>query len=301
MSDEVNLERTSALDGSSPSTTMEASYARCRQLTKGNLYYAAILMPRSLRHHVYAVGGFCRFVDEIVDDPEGPSNAVRCAELRQFQQGLIEDLERGRSDHPVRKAVVATMLETGISTDSTDRFFTQMAADLVKPRYETFRELETYIDGVSVSVAEMMLCVFGEDPNSVAGEPARDLAIGLQLTNILRDVAEDLGIGRIYLPQDELAEFGADPLRYVVDEPWRAFMAYQTARARGFLTSSESGDALLSRHVRRSVRLAREIYGEILDMIDSVDGNVFGVRCNPSRARIAQKAISALRSKPSSR
>jgi phytoene synthase len=264
-------------------TTLEASYARCKQLSRefGRTYYAAtLLLPRVKRHHVHALYGFCRFADDIVDDLGDAPVTDREHALTHFGDQFFEDLDHGDSDHPVLKAVVHTVRAFDINPDCFRRFLRSMAMDLTVSRYETFDDLLDYMDGSAAVIGEMMLPIL--EPNSAeAVNHARDLGIAFQLTNFLRDVGEDLDRGRMYIPREDVRRFGADPEDRRVTQEWRRLMAFEIDRTREYYTSGDLGIPMLAPTSARCIRVARRLYGEILERIERADYDVFA-----SRARV---------------
>ena len=122
--------------------TLEASYERCRRLNKrhGTTYYwSTFVLPRVKRHHVHALYGFCRYADDIVDDLGPVPVDVREKALADFGDRFFGDLDRGRSDDPVLKAVVHTVKAFSIDPDCFRRFLRSMAMDLTVTTYETYR------------------------------------------------------------------------------------------------------------------------------------------------------------------
>ena len=161
-----------------------------------------------------------------------------------------------------------------IDPDCFRRFLRSMAMDLTVTSYATWDDLLGYMDGSAAVIGEMMLPIL-EPLSPEALGPARDLGNAFQLTNFLRDVAEDLDRGRVYLPQEDLERFGADPRRRVVDEAWRALMRFEIDRARGAVPLGRSGAALLPPASARCIGAARTLYSEILDRIEAADYDVF--------------------------
>ncbi|MGQ0804808.1 MAG: phytoene/squalene synthase family protein [Actinomycetota bacterium] len=276
-------------------TTLERSYARCRQLNKayGTTYYAATFaLPRVKRHHVHALYGFCRYADDIVDDLGPAPVEVREKALAEFGDRFFTDLESGDSDDEVLKAVVHTVRAFRIDPDCFRRFLRSMAMDLTIATYETFDDLLGYMEGSAAVIGEMMLPIL--EPTSPAAQAhARDLGIAFQLTNFLRDVAEDLDRGRVYLPQEDVGRFGADPHERRVTPEWRALMEFEIARTRDYYASADAGVGMLPPTSARCIRAARRLYGEILDRIEANDYDVF-----TRRARVPgwRKAVVVARS-----
>ena len=264
---------------------LQASYARCERLHRayGTTYYwATRALPPSDRPHVHALYGLCRYADEIVDAPDRGDTATRAAALEALAERFDRDVEVGVSDHPILAAAVDTALHLDIDPDLFRRFFASMRMDLSVTRYRTHADLLDYMDGSAAVIGELMLPVLRPpDPDAARGG-ARALGIAFQLTNFLRDVAEDLDRGRVYLPEEDLARFGADPWRRCVDPAWRAFSRFQIGRIRAIYHEADAGIALLPPRSAKVIRGARRLYSGILDRIEAADHDVFSVR-----ARIA--------------
>jgi phytoene synthase len=258
-------------------TTLEQSYARCRALNKayGTTYYAATYaLPRVKRHHVHALYGFCRYADDIVDDLGPAPVEVREKALADFGDRLFADLVAGDSDDPVLKAVVHTMKAFTIDPDCFRRFLRSMAMDLTVATYDTFDDLLDYMEGSAAVIGEMMLPIL-EPSSPDARTHARDLGIAFQLTNFLRDVGEDLDRGRVYLPQEDVRRFGAEPWERRVTPAWRELMRYELERTRQYYASADLGIAYLPTTSARCIRAARRLYAEILERIEAADYDVF--------------------------
>jgi phytoene synthase len=277
--------------------TLQRSYAECRRLNRafGTTYYwSTFALPRVKQHHVHALYAFCRYADEIVDDPAWPDTASRAAALDAFGTRFFADLERGASDDLVLKAVVHTVRAFAIDPGCFARFLRSMAMDLTVTSYATFADLEAYMDGSAAVIGEMMLPIL-EPSDPAALEPARQLGDAFQLTNFLRDVAEDLDRGRVYLPQEDLDRFGADPTTRVVGPEWIALMRFEIERTRALYRSADRGLAYLPPSSARCIRGARVLYSEILDRIEAAGYDVFTQRVRVPAWRKAQVVASSLR------
>jgi phytoene synthase len=278
--------------------TLEESYAECRTLTRrhGTTYYwSTLVLPRIKRHHVHALYGFCRHADEIVDRPGPAAVERRAAALDELATRFLADLERGTSDDLVLKAVVHTAKAFSIEPDCFRRFLRSMAMDLTVTEYATYDDLIGYMDGSAAVIGEMMLPIL--EPVSVdAIGPARDLGLAFQLTNFLRDVGEDLGRGRVYLPQEDLAKFGADPYLRTVTPEWIEVMQHEIERTRALYRSADVGLAMLPGRSRRCITTARVLYAEILDVIEANGYDVFDRRARvpaPRKAAVVARAMIA--------
>jgi len=287
------------------SVTLEESYARCRELNRryGTTYYwSTALLPKVKRHHVHALYAFCRYADDIVDDL-GSSATVeeRQVALKEFGDRFFVDLEAGRSDDTVLKAVCHTVRAFDLDPECFHRFLRSMTMDFTVETYETFEDLGVYMDGSAAVIGEMMLPIL-EPTSPEAFDHARDLGIAFQLSNFWRDVAEDLDRGRVYIPQEDLREFGADPWVRRVTPEWRRCMAFEIARTRRIFASADLGIAMLPDRSGRCIRGARALYGGILDRIEAVDYDVFSQRVRVPTwrklavaARISRPRVTPLR------
>ena len=277
--------------------TLDESYARCRQLNKryGTTYYwSTFALPRVKRHHVWALYAFCRHADDIVDDLGPASAEVREQALVDFGDRFFTDLAEGRSDDPVLKAVVHTVRAFDIDPDCVRRFLRSMTMDLTVTGYATWDDLLDYMDGSAAVIGEMMLPILEPLVPEALGH-ARDLGNAFQLTNFLRDVAEDLDRGRIYVPQEDLDRFGADPHRRVVDEPWRQVMRFEVDRCRELYGSADMGVGMLPPTSARCIQAARTLYSEILDRIEAAGYDVFTERATVPTWRKATLAVRMMR------
>jgi 15-cis-phytoene synthase len=283
-----------------PVVTLDESYELCRQLNRrhGTTYYwSTMLLPKVKRHHVHALYAFCRYADDIVDEPRAAPDAPEATEqaLAELGQRFFADLERGRSDDPVLKAVVHTVRAFDIDPDCFRRFLRSMTMDLTITRYETWKDLCHYMDGSAAVIGEMMLPIL--EPVDQAARPhARDLGDAFQLTNFLRDVAEDLDRGRVYLPQEDLRRYGADPSRREATAEWVELMRFEIGRCRRLYVSADIGIGMLPPQSARCVRAARVLYSRILDVIEDQGYDVFSRR---ARVPTWQKAVLVAKLMPS--
>ncbi len=273
--------------------TLEQSYRRCRQLNRrsGTTYYwSTFLLPAVKRHHVHALYGFCRYADDIVDDLGPVPTAVRASALADFGDRFFVDLEARNSRDPVLKAVVHTVLAFGIDPECFRRFLRSMTMDLTVDHYDRFEDLLDYMDGSAAVIGEMMLPILEPDDMASALGPARDLGIAFQLTNFLRDVAEDLDRGRVYLPQDDIDRFAARQGldRRQVTSGWTELMGFEIERTRTYYRSATAGVALLPPLSQRCIAGAHRLYAGILERIEAANYDVFAGRV---RVPLAQKVL----------
>ena len=274
--------------------TLTASYELCRRLNArhGRSYYlATLLLPAWKRPHVHALYGFARYADEIVDSFTMAGDRARA--LDGLVARLAVTLEGGTTDDPVLPAFAQTVRSFGIEHGDIEAFLRSMRADLTVVRYETYDDLLAYMDGSAAVIGTMMLPVLEPLPGmrEKAHEPARQLGLAFQLTNFLRDVAEDLARGRVYLPLEDLDRFGVEVTDLERDIPTpalRELLAFQIRRARGHYTRAVKGIGLLTPSSRPCVRAAFQLYGGILDRIEAAGYDVLGGRAAvPGRRRLA--------------
>jgi len=285
---------------------LRAAYQRCRELNArhGRTYYLATkLLTRAQRPAVHALYGFARWADDIVDDvPPGTSTAEVAARLDHLRQDLFDGLARGHSDDPILAAVVDTAGRHQLDPDLFTAFMDSMRMDLEVTSYPDRAALDRYVHGSAEVIGLQVLPVLGTvGPRREAAPYAAALGQAFQLTNFLRDVAEDLDRGRVYLPADELAAFGVDTellhwcrARQRTDPRVRAALADQHATTRAVYRYAQHGIAHLQPVSRPCVATALALYSEILDRIEDLDFAVFAQRARVGQARRLRVAAPAL-------
>ena len=256
-----------------------------------NFYYAFRTLPSPKRHALYAAYAVCRLLDDIADD-EAPNERKR------------EMFERTRADlgaalasagaNESRRAELdpefVAIRDAKTQYDIPARYFYEILegveSDLVKTRFANFEELRGYCYKVASAVGLICIEVFGyEDPR--AKGYAVDMGVALQLTNILRDLREDAERDRVYIPQDELAEFDYtedDLKKGVIDDRFRSLMTYQSERARSYYDRSRNLFDLVDPESRTCLRVLHAAYEGILDRIERSGFDVFSRRIGLSGA-----------------
>jgi len=247
--------------------SVEEAYAEVGRITRReakNFAYGIMVLPKEKRRAIAAIYAFAREVDDIAD------GTLPIAVKREQLEAL-----RGRLDDLV--ALADARERFGIPREPLDKLIDGGLQDLEQTRYATFAELRGYCEKVAGAVGVACIAVYGSDDR----ERAMTLGIALQLINIMRDVGEDLSLGRVYLPQDELARFGVDELGAVTPE-WHALMAFQAERARAQLAD---GLRLLDSLDRRSALCVSTFAGLYRGQLDRMEANgfdVFGPSCGLS-------------------
>ena len=274
--------------------SLALAYERCRRLHRrhGRTYYLATrLLPAWKRRHVHALYAFTRYADEIVDAP-GPLTLSDRADRLAAWSAALSAPDR---DDPLLPAVLHTVRVFDIDPADLRIFLDSMAMDLTVTGYATYDDLLRYMAGSAAAIGTMMLPILGTVDRAAAREPARELGLAFQLTNFIRDVAEDLGRGRVYLPAEDLAAFGVTPGDLAAASAARCgsarireLIAYEVQRARVHYAAAAPGVALLDPSSRACIRAAFRIYGGILDEIQAQDHDVFRRRATvPNRRRLA--------------
>lgn len=246
---------------------LSASERFCQQMTRReakNFYWGFIALPREQRTAIYALYDFARQVDDEADlhDGRGPDGLAR-HRLR------LDGCYAGRTDDPVMYLLSRVVARYAIPREELEAIISGAAQDLVTKRYESWDDLESYGRLVASSIGRMCVRIFGFD-NPIALSLADELGLALQLTNILRDVREDVGMDRVYLPRDDLRRFGVAEQALLAGDPgsgWPALIRFEVARAR---TLFESGLAVTQHIPRRPaacVLTMAGIYRAILEQI----------------------------------
>jgi phytoene synthase len=271
-------------------TTLEESYARCRELTKGlgTSYFAGTLtLPRVTRHHVQALYGFCRYAADVVGAVPRAHVEAREQSLADLGERLFADLASGSSDDPVLKAVVHTARSFDLDPDCFRRFLRAMTTSLTITSYDTFDDLLDYMDGSAAVIGELVLPILEPRSDAVV-QNARDFAIACRLTDCLANIAHDLERGRLYIPREDLKVYGADPWLRRVTPEWRALIAFEIRRTRRYFDATERVVVDLPPRSARCVCTVRDLHLQVLDRIERAGGDVFAGRVTVPRWRAAE-------------
>jgi phytoene synthase len=289
-------------------TDLAAAYQRCRELHRnhGRTYYLATrLLPAWKRRHVHALYGFTRFADEIVDGTEALPPHERAAQLTAWSDGFVAGLHGAEVDDPLLPAVLHTIAVFDLDPADFESFLRSMAMDLTATAYPTYDDLLDYMEGSAAVIGTMMLPILGSYDLAAAREPARQLGLAFQLTNFIRDVAEDLDRGRTYLPGEHLAAFGVTPDDLLAARAAgtatpriKDLIRYETARAREHYAAAAPGIPLLNPGSQACMRTAYHLYGGILDEIAAADFDVFARRAVVPDRRRASVTLRALLTRP---
>ncbi len=274
------------------SVSLEESYRHCRRVARErarNFYYSFLLLGKPQRNGMCAIYAFMRQCDDLSDDPAATNKVKLAGSIALWRVQLDSALQGRFSGDPVWPAFHDTVQRYGIP----HRFFHEMiegiTSDLESRQVETYKELYHYCYQVASVVGLTIIYIFGFT-NTRALLLAEKCGIAFQLTNILRDVREDAGLGRVYLPAEDLQRFGVsvEQLRSgSEDDKFRQLMRFEANRARGYFVESEPLLAMIQPKSRRSLWALRAIYLTLLAKLERAHFNVLSRRINvPTFAKL---------------
>lgn len=268
---------------------LKEAYAECRAITRYHaktFYMATRFLPNHKQRGIFAIYSLCRYIDDLVDEAEDLLEKRELTEddirfkLESWKQKLRDTYDGKAHDNDILIAFSDVLRKYHIPIEMPFELMEGVCMDLFKNRYETFDELYDYSFKVASIVGLMTSQVFGYQSQEALGY-AVDLGIAMQLTNILRDVGEDLQRNRIYLPQEDLDRFNVSEeelFNHRRTENVIELLDFQIKRTRRYYQRSDKGIGLLSSDSRLPVYLARQNYGRILDKIEENNYNVFNKR-----------------------
>jgi 15-cis-phytoene synthase len=266
---------------------LESSYRLCQQITRReakNFYYAFITLPQRERRAIYAVYAFCREADDIAD-----SNAdieEKCVELDRLRKRLAVSAA-GDPQQPPDVALSDAIARYSIDPQDLAHVVDGVEMDLSITRYETFSDLSIYCYRVASAVGLSVLPILagGKHLSGDARKAGETLGLGMQLANIVRDVAEDIERDRVYLPQEDLQRFGVKEetlLSGAMNQEMRELIAFEIERSRNYISQGRRVADYLPRRSRSCPILLATIYSRILDMAEARDYDVLSERLSLS-------------------
>jgi phytoene synthase len=262
--------------------TLEESFEYCRRVARSrakNFYYSFVLLRREQRDAMCAIYAFMRYCDDLSDEP-GASRAA----IDRWRKALEAALAGRAGDHPVWPGFVHTVKTYRIPHEYFQQMIDGVASDLEPRRIATFDELYRYCYQVASVVGLTTIHIFG-----FHSEDAKPLAekcgVAFQLTNILRDIKEDAGLGRIYIPAEDLSKFGITGAQLGRGDGVAELLRFEAARARRYYNESLPLLLLVNKHSRPSLWALIEIYSRLLDRIERSNYDVFTRRLSLSTAQ----------------
>ncbi len=273
---------------------LRAAYSVCRHIARSaarNFYYGFLVLPFRKRNALSAVYAFMRHADDISDDPSIPA-AQRREKLDEWMNALRRVVAGERTDDPVLFALSDSQKRYNIPLDLLEKLVHGTAMDVPENagatdtdaapqlQYETFQQLYDYCYHVASVVGLVCIRIFGyRDPR--AEKLAEETGVAFQLTNILRDVKEDAGLGRIYLPREDFTRFGVDVHALANGSgpaSLRPVLEFEALRARGFYRSAEELLPLVDEDSQAALWTLVEIYRRLLERIIARNYDVFSER-----------------------
>jgi len=280
---------------------LAVAYSVCRSIARSaakNFYYAFLVLPEPKRQALCAVYAFMRRCDDLADD-----NALALYERRQKLAEWLDALHRATAGFPTDDPVLLGLTDTQrrynvplelldqlaygteMDVDEEDQILSENAAPILTVRYKTFNDLRLYCYRVASVVGLVCIRIFGY--RDKAAEPlAEQVGLAFQLTNIIRDVKEDAAMGRVYLPEEDLAKFGisAGELGPTANAPrLRPLLEMEAERAREFYKAAEELIPLIDEDSQPGLWVLVTIYQRLLEKIASRQYDVFSSRISLTR------------------
>ena len=262
-------------------TDLETSYATCRQVAKSrarNFYYSFVLLPKAQRNAICAIYAFMRHCDDLSDDPQAGVEPQQAIE--QWRREMDAALEGRFGENPLWPAFHDTAQHYKIPPVYFHEMIEGVLSDVGPRRIRTFDELYRYCYQVASVVGLTVIHIFG-----FKGAEALPLAercgVAFQLTNILRDVREDAGRDRVYLPAEDLERFRVE-VRDLAEgkrtDEFVGLMEFEAHRARAYYTETEPLVDMVDPHSRASLWALIEIYSRLLGRIEKTNYDVLSHR-----------------------
>jgi phytoene synthase len=253
---------------------LKADADYCRDLTRrhaANFYWGFLALPRPQRTAIYALYSFARQVDDDADETSVGfgSNGARSGRFDYHRQRVRHCFDGGGED-PVTRMLSDVVVRYGIPQSDLEALINGVEMDLQVSRYETWEETRRYCMLVASTVGRMCVRIFGF-ADAQALEYADELGVAMQLTNILRDVREDMELGRVYLPQEELRSFGvseSDLERGTATAEWEALARFEIERAHHHFDAGLRVTGFIPRRAAACVLTMAGMYQAILEDIE---------------------------------
>lgn len=251
------------------SPSVDEAYAFCRRVAHrygANFSVGFRFLPRRKRMAVYAAYAWCRWADDIAD--EGEQQAASGERMRALDawQRELDACYAGHPSHPITIALADALQSFAIPKSAFIALVDGCRQDMTKTRYETFDELLGYCELVASSISDISLAIFGY--KSDAALPlGRNLSTALQLTNVTRDIGDDLTRDRIYVPAEELRQFGVSEEELIAkkeSDRMRRLIEFQIDRAEGYFLKAQPLVDELSFDARFPTLLMGGVYATVL-------------------------------------
>jgi len=275
-------------------TPVNESYEYCRRIARSrakNFYYSFLLLSNQQRKAMCAIYAFMRYCDDLSDEPGATKLAIE-----QWRVEMEDALEGRFSGHPIWPAFHHTVRRFEIPHDYFREMIEGVASDLEPRRFQTFDQLYRYCYQVASVVGLTIVHIFGFDTRSVL-PLAEKCGVAFQLTNILRDIKEDAGNDRVYLPQEDLERFEVTEENLksgLRNESFLKLMQFESARARSYYDESAPLLDLIHPRSRPSLWALVTIYSRLLDRIQQTNYDIFTRRVRLSSLEKSMIVLKAL-------
>jgi 15-cis-phytoene synthase len=278
---------------------LRAAYSVCRHIARSaakNFYYGFLVLPLRKRNALSAVYAFMRHADDISDDPTTPPEQRR-AKLDEWMDALRRVVDGERTDDPVLFALADSQKRYNIPLELLEKLVHGTEMDVpenLQPsttgtpqlQYETFDQLYDYCYHVASVVGLVCIRIFGYRDSRAEGL-AEKVGVAFQLTNILRDVKEDAGLGRVYLPREDFQRFGLDVHALTngsTATSMRPLLEFEAQRAHDFYGAAQELLPLIDEDSQPALSTLVEIYRRLLEKIIARNYDVFTERVRLSTA-----------------
>jgi len=276
---------------------LAADHAACAAILQrsGSSFALPIaLLPAAKRRGTTALYAFCRLADDLVDEATDPASAAEA--LASFTTATDEALAGVRVGEPVLRAVADTVRRYAVPPDCLRDILAGVRMDLERVEYDTPAGLELYCSRVASAVGIASIHVWGfTDPAAIT--TAHDCGVAFQLTNILRDVPEDLARGRVYLPRADFAACGCSPDDLIagrIGPEFAALAALEVERASARFHAAAALDRMLSTDGRVVFRAMFGVYRSLLAAVRRAGPAIFTSRVRPAKPRLLASAAATL-------
>lgn len=263
---------------------LKGTYREYREYTRyyaKSFYFSSFVLPAVKRNSAYAVYAFCRFADNITDVSKYESVEYMQSKIEFLLHTLDEVYKQVETGSGFISDFAGTIRKYEIPKIYFQELVEGVSSDIYKKNYKTFEELDVYCYKVASVVGLIMSKIFGYG-NEEALVHAVELGKAMQLTNILRDIADDFSLGRIYIPEEDLERFGyteKDIENKVIDDRFVSLMKYQIERAKEYYARAEKGIPMITNDGSRySVKMMSKIYAGILTEIEKDNYDIYSKR-----------------------
>jgi len=279
------------------SWTVPQAFQFCEKLTRDhyeNFPVASLLVPGDRRRYIYSIYSFARIADDYADEP-GLTTAERMDSLTEWEEQLI-DAYRGHAHHPVFIALRETVDRFEIPIELFQSLLRAFRSDVTTHRYESFEEVLAYCENSANPVGRLILLLFNYRSDSTL-ELSDSICTALQLTNFWQDVSVDLQKDRVYIPLDDIREFGyseEELFQRTFTGAFKDLMCYEVDRTRQLFVEGRPLLAEVGRDLRTELRLTWNGGTRILRKIEEAEYDVLSQRPKLSFTDKASLLISSL-------